>query len=357
MAEGNFDLPAGARFNPQKLERISEFFRKEVADGKIPGAIVLIPQHGKPVYFEKFGVRDDATKEPMTDDTIFRHIFDDQADHQVAAMMLVDEGKLRLDDPVSKYIPAFADAKVGVELKAENGERKLELEPLERPITIQDLMRHTSGITYGFYGESLVQQGLCQRLDLFDGDFDNAEFAERIARCRWPNSPERVGVRPFDRRARPGDRGRSGQVAACSSKSERLFDPLGMKDTAFYVTEPDQAALIAEPLPADARSGPAAIKRAEDDEMGVRRRRHGVDDRGLRALCADDFNGGMLDGRRYLSPRRFKLMASNHIGPQLRRRRATTYIFPATVSASGSASRVRIDQGTPNRRRRARSAN
>jgi CubicO group peptidase (beta-lactamase class C family) len=70
LAEGTFDLPAGAHFNPQKLARIGEFFRNEIATGKIPGAIVLIQQHGKPVYFEKFGVRDVATELPMTDDTI-----------------------------------------------------------------------------------------------------------------------------------------------------------------------------------------------------------------------------------------------------------------------------------------------
>src|SRR4030081_2097890 len=71
LAEGTFDLLAGAHFNPQKLERIGEFFRSEIADGKIPGAIVLIQQHGKPVYFEKFGVRGAATQLPMSDDTIF----------------------------------------------------------------------------------------------------------------------------------------------------------------------------------------------------------------------------------------------------------------------------------------------
>ena len=82
FAEGSFDIPAGAHFNPQKLQRIGEFFRDEIADGKIPGAILLIQQHGKPVYHEFFGVRDVATKLPMTDDTIFRLYSMTQADHQ-----------------------------------------------------------------------------------------------------------------------------------------------------------------------------------------------------------------------------------------------------------------------------------
>src|SRR3954468_15567051 len=129
-ADGTFDIPPGAHFNPQKLERIGEFFSNEIADGKIPGAIVLIQQHGSPVYFEKFGVRDVATGLPMTDDTIFTVYSMSKPVTSVAAMMLVDEGKLKLDDPLEKYTPAFASAKVGVELAAENGDKKLELVPL-----------------------------------------------------------------------------------------------------------------------------------------------------------------------------------------------------------------------------------
>src|SRR3954465_4059777 len=119
LAEGTFDMPAGAHFNSQKLERIGEFFRKEVADGKIPGAIVLIQQHGKPVYYEKFGQRDVTARQPMTDDTIFTVFSMSKPVTSVAAMMLVDEGRLKLSDPVEKYIPLFATSKVGVEVKAE----------------------------------------------------------------------------------------------------------------------------------------------------------------------------------------------------------------------------------------------
>src|ERR1700689_4011294 len=124
-AEGTFNIPAGAHFNPQKLEKIGEFFRNEVATGKIPGAILLIEQHGKPVYHQFFGVRDPATKQPMTDDTIFRIFSMSKPITSVAAMMLVDQGKLKLDDTVEKYIPSFGKAKVGVEKKADNGEKAL----------------------------------------------------------------------------------------------------------------------------------------------------------------------------------------------------------------------------------------
>ena len=107
-AEGTFDIPAGAHFNKEKLAKITEFFKNEVATGKIAGANVLIQQHGKPVFFETFGVRDVATKVPMTEDTIFRLYSMSKPVTSVAAMMLVDDGKLALDNPLSKYVPAFA---------------------------------------------------------------------------------------------------------------------------------------------------------------------------------------------------------------------------------------------------------
>src|ERR1700742_4897864 len=143
-------------FSPAKLARVGDYFRDEIATGKIPGAILLIQQHGHPVYFENFGVRDIATRQPMTPDTIFRLYSMSKPITSVAAMMLVEDGKLSLGDPVSKYIPAFADVKVGIEKPDETGKPALVLEPLKRPITIEDLLRQTSGLTYGFYGDSAV---------------------------------------------------------------------------------------------------------------------------------------------------------------------------------------------------------
>src|ERR1700710_395901 len=143
--------PAAGTFSPAKLEQVGDYIRNEIATGKIPGAILLIQQHGKPVYFENFGVRDVATRLPMTADTIFRLYSMSKPITSVAAMMLVEEGRLRLGDPGSKYIPAFAGVKGGREKPGE--QPALVLEPLNRPITIEDLLRHTSGLTYGFYGD------------------------------------------------------------------------------------------------------------------------------------------------------------------------------------------------------------
>src|SRR5947199_8888296 len=157
-AEGTFDIPAGAHFNQDKLAKITEFFKNEVATGKIAGGNGWIRQTGKPLYHETFGVQDVVSKTPITDKTIFRLSSLTKAITSVVAMQLIQDGKIKLDDPVSKYIPSFAKMKVGEEKKAEDGTRTLELVPLTRPITILDLMRHTSGITYGFYGDSLVRK-------------------------------------------------------------------------------------------------------------------------------------------------------------------------------------------------------
>ena len=118
-------------------------------------------------------------------------LFDVEAVTSVAAMMLVEDGKLRLDDPVSKYIPAFADVKVGVEKPGE--QPALELEPLKRPITIVDLLRHTSGITYGFYGDSAVRK-LYADADCSTAISTTPNSPSGLRNCRSPSSPERAGT-------------------------------------------------------------------------------------------------------------------------------------------------------------------
>jgi CubicO group peptidase (beta-lactamase class C family) len=315
FAEGGFDIPAGAHFNQQKLQRIGEFFRGEIANGKIPGAIVLIQQHGKPVYHEFFGVRDVATKLPMTDDTIFRLYSMSKPITSVAAMMLVDEGRLKLDDPVARYIPSFAAARVGVEKKDEHGEKVLELVPVNRQVTILDLMRHTSGIVYGFYGDGMVRH-LYDKAKIYDGDFDNAEFAERIARLPLAVHPGTL----WDYGHSTDILGRVMEVVSGKSllhfEQDRLFGPLGMTDTSFFVADPAKFKLIAQPMPNDSE-----FKTGFDRDPAVARKWESGGG-GMLSTMADLarfsqmlVNGGSLDGKQYLSPKAFELMASDHVGP------------------------------------------
>ena len=240
--------PVAGTLSPAALERIGDYIRNEIATGKIAGANILIHQHGKPVYCESFGWRDAEAGQPMTADTIFQIYSMTKGVTSVAAMMLVDDGKLSLDDPVEKYIPAFADAKVGVDRSDEAGQHSLKLEPLKRPITIRDLLRHTSGITYGFYGESMVRKRYANP-QLYEGDFDNAEFAERIAKLPLADQP----ATRWDYGHSTDILGRVVEVASGQTlyqfEKQRLFDPLGMRETAYFVADEAKWPLIARPLP------------------------------------------------------------------------------------------------------------
>jgi CubicO group peptidase (beta-lactamase class C family) len=329
--------------SPEKLERITEFFNNEIATGKLPGAIVLIQQHGRPVYLKYFGVRDVATNAPMTSDTIFALHSMTKPITSVAAMMLIDAGKLSLSDPVSKFIPAFADVKVGVGTTAADGTRFLKLVPVDRPVTVMDLLRHTSGITYDYVGGKLIDKAYMAS-GLFDGRFDNKEFAERIAMlplARQPGTLWRYGHST-------DVVGRiieiiSGQTLYQFEK-QHIFEPLGMTSTKFVLETADERARMAEPLPSD-----TILISAEND-----RRSHPEWESGGGGLVSSlsDYarfaqmilNGGQLDGKRLLSPAAFKSMTTDHIGPGSGVARDYFY-FPGDGFGYGYGLAVRTDPG------------
>jgi CubicO group peptidase (beta-lactamase class C family) len=348
-ASAESQTPSASSFSQARLQRVGDYIRNEVATGKISGAIILIQQHGKPVYFENFGVRDIESKHPMTADTIFRLYSMSKPITSVAAMTLVEDGKLSLGDPVSKYIPAFADVKVGVEKREDTGKPVLALEPVNRPMTVEDLLRHTSGLTYGFYGDSAVRK-LYANSDLFDGDFDNAQFAERIAKLPLAEQPGTL----WDYGHSTDVLGRVIELASGQSlfafEKQRLLDPLGMVDTAFYVADAAKRALIAEPMPDDRFVSPVA---GIGDPMLPRRWESGgagmVGTIGDYARFAQMLlNGGTLDGKRYLKPETVAAMTSDHIGPQTKIGRDYFY-FPGGDSGFGLGFAVRTEQpaGTP----------
>jgi CubicO group peptidase (beta-lactamase class C family) len=335
---------ATSGFLPAGLRRLGDYMRNEIATGKIPGAIVLIQQHGHPVYFEKFGLRDVESRHPMTDDTIFRLYSMSKPVTSVAAMMLAEEGKLALGDPLAKYIPAFSDVKVGVERRDEAGKLTLALEPLQRPITIEDLLRHTSGLTYGFYGDSAVRK-LYANADLFRGDFDNADFADRLARLPLDEQPGTT----WDYGHSTDILGRVIEVVSGKSlfqfEKERLLDPLGMTETSFYITDEGKRPLIAEPMPDDRFTSPVAGIR---DPMRLRRWESGG--AGMVGTTADYarfaqmlLNGGTLDGKRYLKSETVALMTTDHIGPETKIGRDYFY-FPGADSGFGLGFAVRTSQ-------------
>ena len=338
QAESCNAAPPAARF-----EQLSGFFENEVATGRLAGANVLIRQHGVPIYFKCFGVRDVTTQLPMTSDTIFALHSMTKPITSLAAMMLIDEGKLALADPVSKYIPAFAAVKVGVDSKTANGIPVLKLVPPNRAVTIEDLLRHTSGITYDYIGGDLIKQAYADA-HIFEGHFDNREFAERVAKlplARQPGTLWRYGHST-------DVIGRIIEIVSGKSLSqflqERILDPLGMISTKFVLHDGAEWARMAEPLPDD------AILRLAEDE----RRAHPEWESGGGGLVSTitDYarfaemlrNGGRLDGKQYLSPKAFRQMTSDHIGPGSGVARDYFY-FPGDGFGYGYGLAVRTDPG------------
>jgi CubicO group peptidase (beta-lactamase class C family) len=333
-----FGPPPGAKLLVEKLAPIADFINGEIVAQRIPGAIVLVQQHGKPLYLKWFGLRDPDKGVPMTEDAIFPIHSVTKTITSVAAMMLVDRGKISLDDPVSKYIPSFAEQKVGVERKDDSGKTVLDLVPPRRPVTVRDLLLHTSGITYGFYGEGLVKSAYD---GIYLGDFDNAGFAERIARVPLAEQPGTL----WDYGHSADILGRVAEVASGRSlyqfEKQNLFDPLGMTTTKYFLTDPAERARYAQRLAKD--------RHVERNPLDLTRWESGGG--GLVSTIADFarygqmlLNGGTLDGKTYLGAATFKAMTTDQIGPGAGVARNFFY-YPGDGFGFGYGFGVRTDPG------------
>jgi CubicO group peptidase (beta-lactamase class C family) len=219
--------PEDVGLSAPALDRLSSALKDRVAGGHVPGAVALVARHGKVAYFEAFGSRDPASGAPMTKDAIFRIYSMTKAIVSVAVMMLWEEGRLLLGDPIGKYLPALANPKVGAEGAA-----------AERPITVQDLLRHTSGLTYEFRGNTPVHKAYAEA---------------KIARLRQTNEEHVAALGSVPLLHQPGTRweysrstdvlGRLVEVVSGQSLgaflTERVTGPLGMTDAGFSVPEKD----------------------------------------------------------------------------------------------------------------------
>lgn len=307
--------PERVGLSSERLQMLSEVLKADVAANKIPGAVLLVSRQGKVAWFDAVGNLDPVAGTPMSKDGVFRIYSMTKPITSVAAMMLVEDGRLKLDDPIATYLPAYQQMVVGIEKPGADGKPVLETVPARRPITVQDLMRHTSGLTYGFFGPGLVKQAY-NAAGLNAGDPTNAEFAQRLARLPLAYQPGTT----WDYSHSTDILG--SVVEAASGQSlysfmrTRLFEPLGMKDTSFYVTDAARQQRIAEPLPADRSFGVGAEL---NDPRIARKLESGG---GGLVSTAEDYarflqmlqNGGSLDGKRYLSPRTLALMTADHSG-------------------------------------------
>ena len=302
--------PADVGLCPLRAQRMLDVLQSEIDRQRLPGAVVLVARRGKVALFEHLGRQDPAAGTPMTRDSLFRIYSMTKPIVSVATMMLMEQGRLLLSDPVAKYLHDFAAQRVAVE---QDGQVRLEA-PV-RPATVQDLLRHTAGLTYEFLGESTVQREYAA-VQIGSRARSNTAFCELIA-----------GIPLM---AHPGSRweysratdvlGRlveviSGQTLGAWLK-EHIFEPLGMTDTGFTVP-PAHLARLAEPFAHDPDGG---------EPMRVTDFRHpGLMEGGGGGLVstARDYarflqfmlNKGALDGVRLLGPRIVDYMTADHLGP------------------------------------------
>ena len=318
--------PESVGMSSDRLAKIGTALQSEIDAGKIPGAVVMIARHGKLVYNQSFGYRDKAANVPMTPDTIFRIYSMTKPLVSVAAMMLVEDGKLQLTDPVSKYLPAFKSMQVSVAATdTEFARITYGTASAVREMTVQDLLRHTAGLAYGEISQNapvkkaLQDAGIFKTTIEYDArDLSAAEQVERLAKVPLAHQPGAV----WEYSLASDVLGRVVEAAAGQRLSEfldnRLFKPLGMADAGFWIPA-DRMARLAQPLATDPATG-NPIKLIDVSAPPA------SDSGGAGAVAtASDYlrfatmlsNGGRVGDKRVLSRTTVALMTSDSLGTRI----------------------------------------
>jgi CubicO group peptidase (beta-lactamase class C family) len=318
--------PESVGMSAQRLSRIGDAFRKEIDQGKLPGAVFLVARKGKLVYSEAIGFQDKDAGKPIAKDSIFRIYSMTKPIVSVAAMMLVEEGKIQLTDPVSKFLPAMKGMSVSA-AKADSEYARISYAqvPADREMTVQDLLRHTAGLAYGEITqngpvkEALGKAGIYKSAIDYDArDLAPAEEIERLAKVPLAHQPGTVWEYSLasDVLGRVVEAASGERLADFLDK--RLFKPLKMADTGFWLPQ-DKLGRLAVPLATDAMSGKPNnlidVSAAPANDSGGA---------GGVSTAADYLrftqmllNGGQLDGNRVLSRSTVALMASDHLGTRI----------------------------------------
>ena len=305
--------PETLGLSPVRLQRASDAFRREVDKGTLPGLTFMVARRGQIGWFDAIGRQAPASSAPMAKDSIFRIYSMTKPIVSVGIMMLLEEGRFILNDPVAKFIPEFANQKVGVET---NGQ--LELVPIQRAMTIQDLLRHTSGITYDHTGNGLVQQ-LYQQSRLRSRKITNAEHAAMVASLPLMSQP---GAQ-WNYSRSTDILGRIIEIVSGKTLgaflTERILAPLQMAETAFHTAE-DNAGRLAEAFPIDPWNGEKVqlfdmLERPTMESGGGGLVSTTMD---YARFCQMLLNGGTLDGAAIIGRKTLQLMASDHLGPHVK---------------------------------------
>ena len=314
--------PQSQGLSKERLSRIRSVIENEINTNRMPGAVVLIARKGTIVHTDSIGWQDKAAGTAMKRDSIFRAYSMTKPLVSVVTMMLVEEGKLQLNDPVSKFFPVLANLQVLSNPADPNSAR----EPAKRPITVHDLLRHTSGLTYGEFTRFASVKAAYEEAGLF-----SAQTPMRALMMTPEQQIEAFAKAPlvwqpgttFDYGLSTDLLGRvlekvSGQSLG-ALLDEKLIKPLGMKDTHFVVPAP-KVARIAEPLKIDPLTGGPSlpvldVTKPTGNESGGAGMSTTADD--YLRFCQMMLNGGVLDGRRYLSRTTVALMSADHLGPKV----------------------------------------
>ena len=302
--------PAEVGLSQERLDRITQALESSVDQGHIAGAIGVVARKGKIAYWQNVGMADREGERVMADDAIFRIFSMTKPIVSVALMILYEEGRFSLKDEVKQHIPELGGLKVWVAGK--------EVTP-DREMTVQDLMRHTSGMTYGLFGDSRVDE-MYNDAEVLSGNKTVAEFVEKLSKLPLKHQP---GTR-WDYSVSVDVQGRLIEVLSgmdlATYMSERVFKPLDMRDTAFRMTEEKSDRF-------------AQVYKKTKDEQGIEPANDGRTNRyyeetqwysgggGLVSttrdylrFCQMLLNGGILEGTRILSRKTVELMTIDHTG-------------------------------------------
>jgi len=310
--------PEEVGLSSERLARIGETLKADIETGRIPGAVIAIARHGRLVVFDAYGWRDKAAGIPMTTDTIFNIASMTKPMTTVGALMLYERGKMLIDEPLAKYFPKFSTMRVAARDAA--GEPTAETVPANRPITIQDLMRHTSGLIYGGRGNTLVHKLYPAGSSDAAREYDGPAFTDKLATLPLLHQPATVWDYGFGLDVL----GLTIETIAKQSLGQylqaNLFAPLGMTDTGFSISA-DKAARYARPLPNDPDTGKPQARTPEltqplKFECGG----------GCAASTASDYlrfammllSGGRTGEARLLGPRTVAYMLSDQLGSNIK---------------------------------------
>lgn len=335
--------PAEQGFCPHRLDHLREVFDAQVLAHRVPGAVALIARRGQLILHESWGVQDPAQRAPMAPDSLFRIYSMTKPLVSLAVMMLVERGKLLLSDPVSKHLPEFADVQVLVHIEGHSVTKKPRMAP-----TIQDLLRHTSGLTYEILGNEPIQRMYAQA-DLWSRTKNNREFSQALASMPLMFEPATT----FEYSRATDLLGAVVEVISAQPLGlflrENILDPLGMVDTHFSVA-PEQQHRLAEPYAVCPDTGAAVqlidVRKPYPMESG------GV---GLVSSAMDYarflqclMNGGILQGQRLVAPSTVRNMTADHLGGMEQHfTQRSGYMLPRGVGF-GLGFAVRLGDGQDN---------